>query len=198
MVRIPLEVLGNLGFVPLYKDVRKVAMKSIYKDIGKPSAEEVANKKARDADNIQKIKFINQAIDQTNDQEVVNELIKMKRETRNKIVEPKISDEAKKVLDRKREREKAKYKHLLGGYDTKTDLKRYNPELYEENFGEGSDYYDTHEAEVKAEKLFDAMMKKTKDEKYGYTPKAKKKTKSKRKKNSDGSYKSSYFRSSSR
>ena len=109
-----------------------------------------------------------------------------------------MSDEAKEVLDRKRQREKAKYKGLLGGYDTKTDLKRYDPDLYEQNFGEGSDYYDTHEAEVKADKLFDAMMKKTKDEKYGYTPKAKKKTKARRKKNSDGSYKSSYFRSSSR
>lgn len=33
--RIPLEVLGNLGFVPMYKDVRRAALKSIYSDLDK-------------------------------------------------------------------------------------------------------------------------------------------------------------------
>jgi hypothetical protein len=32
-IRIPLEVLGNLGLVPLYKEVRKSLMKDIYKDL---------------------------------------------------------------------------------------------------------------------------------------------------------------------
>jgi hypothetical protein len=34
-VRIPLEVLGNLGLVPLYKEVRKSVMKDIYKGLEK-------------------------------------------------------------------------------------------------------------------------------------------------------------------
>ena len=34
-VRIPLEVLGNVGLIPMYKDVRKVVMKNIYKDLDK-------------------------------------------------------------------------------------------------------------------------------------------------------------------
>jgi hypothetical protein len=34
-VRIPLEVLGNAGLVPLYKDVRKSVLKDIYKDLEK-------------------------------------------------------------------------------------------------------------------------------------------------------------------
>jgi len=34
-LRIPLEVLGNLGLIPLYKDIRNVALKSIYKDLQK-------------------------------------------------------------------------------------------------------------------------------------------------------------------
>ena len=38
-IRIPLEVLGNAGFIPLYKDIRKEVMKEIYKGIEKgPSA----------------------------------------------------------------------------------------------------------------------------------------------------------------
>ena len=42
MVRVPLEIAGNVGLIPLYKDVRKVMMKEMYKDMdqsssGKPS-----------------------------------------------------------------------------------------------------------------------------------------------------------------
>ena len=32
-VRIPLEVLGNMGLIPLYKDIRKEVMKQMYKDL---------------------------------------------------------------------------------------------------------------------------------------------------------------------
>ena len=31
--RIPLELLGNLGFIPLYKDVKRVVLADIYKDV---------------------------------------------------------------------------------------------------------------------------------------------------------------------
>jgi hypothetical protein len=34
-LRIPLEVLGNLGMVPLYKDIRKIVNTEIYKDLDK-------------------------------------------------------------------------------------------------------------------------------------------------------------------
>ena len=43
-IRIPLEVLGNLGFVPLYKEVRKVVLNDIYeslRDDGGQSKEEL-------------------------------------------------------------------------------------------------------------------------------------------------------------
>jgi hypothetical protein len=176
-----------------FKEIKKAASTKTEAEI----IQEKAKKRDRRADNIEKIQVINRAINTATDQAVVNELMKMRKETRDELFPQKMSDEAKEVMKRKREREKASYKGLLGGYDTKTDLKRYNPDLYEQNFGEDSEYGQTHKAEVKADKLFDAMMKKTKDEKYGYQEPAKKKSK-KRKKNSDGSYKSSYFRSSSR
>jgi hypothetical protein len=44
-VRIPLEVLGNAGLVPLYKDIRKAVMKDIYKDLEK--AEKTAGDKKK-------------------------------------------------------------------------------------------------------------------------------------------------------
>lgn len=34
-IRLPLEVLGNLGMIPLYKDVRRIVMKQLYQDIEK-------------------------------------------------------------------------------------------------------------------------------------------------------------------
>lgn len=42
--RIPLEVLGNLGLVPLYKEVRKSVMKDIYKDLENKKAKKGMSK----------------------------------------------------------------------------------------------------------------------------------------------------------
>ena len=47
-VRIPLEVLGNAGLVPLYKDVRKAVMKDLYKDLEKADKTKGDKKKAEE------------------------------------------------------------------------------------------------------------------------------------------------------
>lgn len=46
--RIPLEVLGNLGFIPMYKDVRKVVMDQIYSDLRKAQADLKNAKKTKE------------------------------------------------------------------------------------------------------------------------------------------------------
>ena len=38
-IRIPLEVLGNAGFIPLYKDIRKEVMKEMYKGLDKSNTQ---------------------------------------------------------------------------------------------------------------------------------------------------------------
>lgn len=108
-IRIPLEVLGNLGYVPLYKDIRKIVMDQMYKDL------ENAGKKADD--------------------------------------------------------KKQAEKEMLRGYENKTDMKRYNPELYEQVFGEKSPGYDAEQAKKKIEKEKDDLERRRKDEFYEYTPK---------------------------
>lgn len=108
-VRIPLEVLGHLGYVPLYKDIRKIVMDQMYKDL------ENAGKKADD--------------------------------------------------------KKQAEKEMLRGYENKTDMKRYNPELYEQVFGEKSPGYDAEQAKKKIEKEKDDLERRRKDEFYDYTPK---------------------------
>jgi hypothetical protein len=113
-VRIPLEVLGNLGFVPLYKDLRKVVMSQMYKDL------ETADKKAAD--------------------------------------------------------KKQAEKEMLRGYENKTDMKRYDPELYEEVFGEKSPGYDEAEAKKRIKKEKEDLERKMKDEFYDYVPSKKDKS----------------------
>jgi hypothetical protein len=38
--RVPLEVAGSLGFVPLYKDLKKIQMEVLYRDMGKTTITE--------------------------------------------------------------------------------------------------------------------------------------------------------------
>jgi len=45
-IRIPLEVLGNAGLIPLYKDIRKAVMKDMYKDLEKAEKTKGDKKKA--------------------------------------------------------------------------------------------------------------------------------------------------------
>ena len=47
-IRIPLEVLGNAGFIPLYKDIRKEVMKEIYKGLDKENNTRVMTREEYD------------------------------------------------------------------------------------------------------------------------------------------------------
>ena len=61
LIRMPLEIAGNLGLLPIYKDVRKVAIREIYKDLrkankmkDKPRSKEEMNKLKRSNPNLYK------------------------------------------------------------------------------------------------------------------------------------------------
>lgn len=69
------------------------------------------------------------------------------------------------------ELKKQRAKDLLGGYDNKTDLKRYNPKLYEKNFGKGSDWYESTKEEREAKLKEDKEEREMKDKMYNYTKK---------------------------
>ena len=112
-VRLPLELLGNLGFVPLYKDIRKIVLDQIYGDLSR----------------------------------------------------------AKKQLKDKR---KAK-KEMLQGYDSESDMKRYNPELWERTYGPKSEGYDERQALKEIEKAQRKIKREQKDALYNYKPKPKRK-----------------------
>jgi hypothetical protein len=115
-VRIPLEVLGNLGFIPMYKDIRKVVLQNIYKDLEK--AERTAG-------------------------------------------------------DKKKAKEE-----MLQGYESETDMKRYDRELWERTYGPNSPDYDAIKAKKDLDKEKRRIKQQLKDEMYNYTPKSKRKKKS--------------------
>jgi hypothetical protein len=100
-VRLPLEVLGNLGMIPLYKDVRKVVNAELYKDISK-------------------------AVDKP-DTPIMN----------------------------------------------KTDMQRYNPELYNQLYGPESPTYEIEQFRKEMKKEKERMRREMMDEMYEYTPKRK-------------------------
>jgi len=62
---------------------------------------------------------------------------------------------------------------LLEGYENKSDMKRYDPELYERNFGEGSEYYELTKEKRAEEKKAMEEEQKEKDAEYGYKGKGK-------------------------
>jgi hypothetical protein len=110
-VRIPLEILGNAGFVPLYKDIRKSVMKEIYSGLEK------ADKNAED-----------------------KKRIKLEK---------------------------------LQGYENETDMKRYDPELWDETYGPNAPTYNAEQAKKTLKKTKDSLKRAMKDEMYNYTPKTK-------------------------
>lgn len=107
--RLPIEMLGHMGLIPMYNEVRAVLMSQIYSSL---------------------------------EQEM----------------------KAEKISEKERAVEKVK----LGKYETRTDMKRYDPELYEKTFGPGSPGYDADQAKKKlAEERGDAK-RADKDKYFGY------------------------------
>jgi hypothetical protein len=70
-------------------------------------------------------------------------------------------------------------------YDNISDVKKYDRDLWEKNFGPNSEYYKLSESKREAEKLIRDKIREAEEEKYGYVKKKRKG------KNSDGTYKSS-------
>ena len=63
LIRMPLEIAGNLGLIPIYKDVRKVAIKEIYKDLRRAQKmKDKAPKDRKEAAKARKMKIYNEFI----------------------------------------------------------------------------------------------------------------------------------------
>ena len=105
--RIPLEILGNLGMIPMYKDVRKVVLNNIYKDLRQAK------------------------IDATNKKKIKEE--------------------------------------MLQGYNSESDMKRYDRALWEDTYGPNSPGYDERQALKTLNAAERKLKQQMKDELYDYT-----------------------------
>lgn len=89
----------------------------------------------------------------------------------------KISKKKKSTFDSQKEKIKLIEKKLLKDkvkgvtYDNKTELKRYNPKLYEKNFGKGSEWYQLTKDSREAKEIQAKEKREKKDKLYNYTKK---------------------------
>jgi len=177
-MRIPLEIAGNAGLVPLYKDVRKAVMNDIYKDLDKNKGNEKPEISENQYDQIEALRELK---NKTNDEDALQEINK-------KIREIRATGEEEEKYKKANKREAAQKKALLYDserevtYDNPSEMKKYNPRLYNENFGPNSDWYQKHKAEDAINKAMNKQIRKMEDEEFGYKAPDKKR-------NSDGSFK---------
>ena len=181
-------ILSNVGLAPVeVNSIVRNAIKYSKKGKGK-STEEKANVEERKEEKEEKIS------------QKVDALEKVKTRTRNQAeadaIDKKISEleadtEEKKVIKEANAEEKQQKEELLTNpvtgeqYENESALKKYNPRLYNKNFGLRSQWYKEHKAEKAIEKKMNAEIMKIENKKYRYSAPAKKR-------NSDGSVKRSY------
>jgi len=151
--RIPLEVAGNLGLVPFYKDVKKAVNDEIYKDLRKAAS--TPESSITTPDDYDKLKDLKELKNKTRNQEE-------RRAIDKKIVEIVGSEEAKAAIDKQKEMLAAKKKRLLYDsskgqrYNNESDMKRLNPSLWRKRFGPNSDW----NKETKAKEAVESKLQK--------------------------------------
>lgn len=186
MLIVP-ALMTNLGLVPSeintivrygIKDSKKATESSQEKKEKTERTEDREDNKQQKLDAFENIK------DEISDAEVLDAIDE-------KIKELEATTEQKTEIEKKNKIERSLKKSLLVDpatgeeYDTETELKRYNKDLWEQNFGENSEWFREHEAEKEATKLLNQEIKRIEDEEYNYTAPKKKK----RVRNSDGTFK---------
>jgi GNAT superfamily N-acetyltransferase len=189
-VRLPLEALGNLGWIPLYKDVRKVVMDNMYSDLRKAEAKKSKdteeNASAKEYEDMMKAERKEETAQEREDKaNVIRGMLQkgmnpsIKSIMQEKLRELEMTDEERSEYRKERKSELADKKEelndLLKGYDSKSDMKRYDPKLYEKTFGKKSKYYKKYRNEIEAEDIIRKKEREIEDKKYGYTPKKKRK-----------------------
>lgn len=113
-----------------------------------------------------------------------------------KIDELDATPEEKKLIQAEHKEEKQLKEELLTDpktgekYDNETELKRYNPRLYNKNFGPRSEWYQEHKAEKQVQKKLNKEIRRMEDIEQKYIAPVKNKSK----RNSDGTVKRSYSR----
>lgn len=187
-------ILSNVGLAPVEANsIVRNALKDAKKGKGKSSEDAEAKQQRaseKQQETYQKLDALENLQEKTTNQDELDAIDQ-------KMFELTASPEDKKSIEASRKAEKEQKEYLLTDfdlgktYDNETDLKRYNPTLYNQNFGPQSEWYQEHKAEKAIEKKLGKETRKLEDIEEGYVAPVKVKRTSKR--NSDGSIKRSSF-----
>lgn len=189
---VPLAVLASMGVIPQEGNTLAMnAMKYVKAKSSTPEEKIASEEKATQKEESvsQKVDALEKVRTRTRKQSEYDAIDK-------KINELEADTEEKKVIKEENAEEKLQKKELLTNpvtgkeYDNESELKRYNPRLYNKNFGIRSQWYKDHKAEKIIEKKMNLEIRKMEDKENRYiTP-----VKQSKRKNSDGSYKRSSYR----
>ena len=178
---IGLGFLSSIGLAPSEAgSVLRYMVKNVKKSPGK-TAEEIQEKEESLEE---KQEDVEQKLDAL---EILRKKTRFKKELdviNEKIDELEATPEEKKAMSEERKEERRLKKELLTDpktgveYDNETALKRYNPRLYNKNFGIRSQWFKEHKDEKKVEKKLNKEIQKMEDKKFRYV-----------RRNSDGSIK---------
>jgi hypothetical protein len=187
-------ILSNVGLAPTeVSSVVRYAVKDAKTKTKSPEEKAAEEDRAtqKEEETYQKIEALDRLRENATSQEELDAIDE-------KVGELEATPEEKKIMKADNEAEKELKKELLTDpdtgeeYDNETELKRYNPTLYNQNFGPKSEWYQDHKAEKEVQKKLNKEIRKMEDAEEGYVAPAKTKRASKR--NSDGSIKSSSYK----
>jgi hypothetical protein len=182
-------VLSNIGLAPTeVSSVVRYAVKDAKTKTKSPEEKAAEKDKAiqKEEETYQKIEALDRLRENATSQEELDAIDV-------KAAELEATPEEKKLMKADNEAEKELKKELLTDpdtgeeYDNETELKRYNPTLYNQNFGPQSEWYQDHKAEKEVQKKLNKEIRKMEDTEEGYV--APTKTKKPSKRNSDGTIK---------
>jgi hypothetical protein len=179
---IPFSAGTLFGVMPsevatITRDMVKFSKKKSTSD--EEAAQKIENAEEKEEAIDQKIEALDKVRTRTRNQAEADAIDK-------KISELKADPEEKKVIKEENAEEKRQKEELLTNpvtgeqYDNESKLKKYNPRLYNKNFGIRSQWYKEHKAEKAIEKKMNEQIMKMENKKYRYRTPVKTK-------NSDGS-----------
>jgi hypothetical protein len=181
-------ILSNVGLAPTeVSSVVRYAVKDAKTKTKSPEEKSAEQERAsqKEEETSQKVDALDRLRENAKSQEELDAIDE-------KIGELEATPEEKKAMAEDRKAEKELKRELLTDpetgeeYDNETELKRYNPELYNQNFGPQSEWYQEHKAEKEVQKKMNKEIRKMEDTEEGYVAPTKKRTS---KRNSDGSIK---------
>jgi hypothetical protein len=173
-------IMSNIGLAPA--EVNSIVRSTISE--AKRNSSTVEGGKTKQDEALEKFDEINKEADKSKqeqeDRKELKALEELKASEYDSDVINAVNDRIRAIrnpddkdLEEKKKKKKEEKEKLLGEYDNMTEMERYDPELFEERFGENSEYYMKNRGEVEAEKKLNKLLKQMEDEERGYSSRKK-------------------------